>query len=118
MADLSLGTAKKASNQVRATPPADYPGGADKWYVDWFTAGVNAGDPRLLKAAGVYQQAEGDSSVGGKNVEQGYNKDFMNSAPASEWQGKRKPTPSELRRMAQEGHQSEDYARFSDAKLS
>lgn len=38
--------------------------------------------------------------------------------PSSEWLGKRKPTPRELRAYAQAGGFSEDYALFSDEALA
>jgi len=114
---IDLATAQKTAQQVGATPPPDYPGGPDAWVMDWFNAGINAGDPRLLKAAGLWTGAEG---MGGddKNAEQGMRSDYMQSAPYTEWLGKRKPTPSELRRWAADTKRSEDYARFSDAQLA
>ncbi len=72
----------------------------------WFQAAVDAGVPDAVRLAGG-QPTEGGGGValpaGGKT---------------SDWLGKRKPTPSELRQFAQERGQSEDYARFDDRQLA
>ena len=93
--------------------------------LDWFQGAVNAGVPGAVSAAG------------GVATEAGWNKDgsaegvrlpHANAAEPSEWMGKRKPTPSELRKWAEQQHaaylagdrnaQDEDYARFGDAVLA
>lgn len=97
------------------TPPPDYPGGPDRWYIDHLQNAVNAGVPAALKAAGLWTGAEAGQ---GQNTTQGYASDYMGAAPASEWLGKRAPTPRELRRYAKDTGQSEDFARYSDAQLA
>src|SRR5512146_1798814 len=90
--DLSLATAKKAAQQVGATPPPEWAGNEDNWYLEWFKQGVQNGDARLLRLADPSAQvAEG----GGSND---LITDWKNAAPSSEWLGKRKPTAPELRR--------------------
>ena len=115
---VDLATAKAAAQKRGLTPPPEWKGNEDNWYTQWFQNGVDSGDPSILKDAGLWQGAEAASEVGGKNVEQGYNRDYMNSAAADQWLGKRAPTPSELRRYAKDQGWSEDYARFSDAQLA
>jgi len=115
---VTLAAAKAEAQKAGVSPPPDWAGKEDEWYVQWLQNGVNAGVPAALKAAGLWTGAEAASEVGGQNVQQGYNKDYMSAAPSSEWLGKRQPTPSELRRYAKDSGQSEDYARFSDAQLA
>ncbi len=107
-----LATAKRAAQQVGATPPPNYPGGPDKWAMDWFQAGVNAGDARLLRIADPNARiAEG----GGAND---LITDWRNAAPSSEWMGKRMPTAPELRRYYKETGKSEDLDRYGDRVVS
>jgi hypothetical protein len=74
----------------------------------WYQAAVNAGDPRAVQAAGG-QQTEG--GTGNFVAPTGNEK-------TADWQGKRAPTPQELRQWAKSSGRSEDYARFSDAELA
>jgi hypothetical protein len=81
--------------------------------VQWLQNAITAGVPKALKASGQTQIAEG----GGEEDIVG---DWQNAAPSSEWLGKRKPTPGELRRYAFEsgGILGEDYARNADRVLA
>jgi hypothetical protein len=102
----------------KPTPPAGVSPGTpeyDSWYnawaVNWFRAGVAAGDADLMRRAGITTKSEG----GGAND---LIAPWENSAPSSEWLGKRAPTAGELRRYAKDKNQSEDYARFPDRVLA
>lgn len=108
---INLQTAKAAAAARGLTAPADYPGGADAWALDWFQNGVNAGDPDLQQRAGT-QKGERKAEEGGVIH------DFSSSAASSEWLGKRKPTVQELRKWAKETNRSEDYERFPDTAVS
>lgn len=112
--DLSLGTAKRAAKSVGATPPENYPGGDDAWYVDWFRNGVEAGDARLIHFA------DPNATVAEGKGEKDLIADYTDAAPSDEWLYKRKPTARELRKYASEtgGILGEDYARFPDRVLA
>ena len=101
-----LSTAKQMAAQLGVQPPAgaDY----DTWVMQWFEAGINSGDPRLVKAAGgtAAEEAEGGITP------------WQDAADPSEWMGKRAPTPRELRKWAITTGRSEDYERFDDRQLA
>lgn len=91
--------------------------------IEWFTNAVNAGVPDAVKATG--------KSRGVADQNEGYTgemAEFSDAADASEWMGKRKPTPQELRKWAADQHaryvagdtsaQDEDYERFDDRTLA
>jgi hypothetical protein len=90
--------------------------------VQWFTNAVQAGVPDAVQATGSSKSVytgEGDT---------GSYADWGDAAEASEWYGKRKPTPAELRKWAADQHakyvagdknsQDEDYERFDDRTLA
>lgn len=98
--------------QVNATlDPENY----DAALLAWFEAAVNAGDPRAVAFAGGKEGegfGEGQAEEGSGGIA-----DWQNAAPYSEWMGKRKPTPRELRRWAHDVGRPEDYQRFDDRQL-
>ncbi len=111
-----INIARNAARQLNMQPPMGVQMGTpayDDWVMKWFTAGVQAGDERLLKLLPGGHQAEGSGS--GNTIS-----DWHNAAPSSEWMGKRKPTAPELRRFAIEsgGILGEDYERFGDRVLA
>ncbi len=112
---VDLATAKKyyASNGGGAQPPTGM--SFDDWVLAWFTNAVDAGTPSAVKASGGTTAEGADPS---KNYSTGGQADSSNAAPSSEWLGKRKPTPRELRRYARDTGQSEDYARYDDKQLA
>lgn len=102
-------TQAQATAYFNSIPPAEQQAvrasGAN--ILDWANASEAAGDPRALAFSGTRLQGGGDTYTG--NVASG-------GAPSSDWLGKRKPTPAELR--AYSVGKSEDFARFSDAQLA
>ena len=95
--------------------------------VAWLQGAVNAGVPAAINATGM----AGSTPEGNQENETGDAgnvMDWTDAADPSEWMGKRKPTPGELRKWAQDqnlrynqgeqGVQDEDYARFSDRVLA
>lgn len=81
--------------------------GAD--LLDWANASEAAGDPRALRFSGTSLPGAGTGDIYGGQVATG-------GQPSTDWLGKRKPTPAELR--AYGAGKSEDYLRFSDAQLA
>src|SRR5512144_2767282 len=96
---VDLATARQAAQKRGLKPPPEWAGNEDNWYLQWFQGGIDAGDPSILRDAGLWAGTEdmqsGQTQTGG----QGYATDYMSAAPSSEWMGKRKPTPRELRRF-------------------
>ena len=96
--------------------------------IAWFTNSVNAGVPDAVTAAGG-RTGSPEGAPGQHEIEGGsYIEPDGTEAPASEWMGKRKPTPRELRAWARDQHQQyisgnrdaqdEDYQRYSDRQLA
>jgi hypothetical protein len=121
----NLNVAKQAAKQLGVNPPEGVVEGTpeyDQWAQAWFQAGVDSGDPRLVQMAGGKKLGEGGTEAGWED-EGGYVIDptGKSAVSPSEWLGKRKPTPTELRRASFEGAYagSEDgYNRFSDRQLA
>jgi hypothetical protein len=108
---IDLATARQAAQQRGERPPGGEAPGTpeyDQWALNWFTAGVDAGDPDLVKRAG----GGSGSGWGAGQAEEGTGgiTPWQDAAPSSEWLGKRAPTPRELRRYARDTGQSEDFA--------
>jgi len=114
MANLSV--AKQLISRRGVSPPGGISPGTpeyDQWAQAWLEGAIDAGDPEAVMASGG-RRAEGatDSySAGGIS-------DFGGAADPSSWMGQRKPSPRELRRMAQMQGWSEDFNRFDDRQLA
>jgi hypothetical protein len=115
MAVDTLSAAKQLISSRGVQPPAGIAAGTpqyDQWAQNWFNAALDAGDPEVVKAAG---------GIGVADQGEGYTGEYapwQDAAPYTEWMGKRKPTPRELRRWAHDTGQPEDYERFHDAQLA
>ena len=83
--------------------------------VEWFTNAVNAGVPAAGQIAGGQRQE--DIEAGGETGG-GYQVDWKDAAEPTEWLGKRKPTPPELRKYYHQQGRSEDLNRYSDRTLA
>ena len=114
MADL-LAAAKQLISARGVQPPAGIAPNTpqfDEWAQNWLQAAMDAGDEEAVKAAG---------GVGVADTEEGYTGTYApweSAAPYTDWMGKRKPTPRELRKWAHDTGQSEDYARFNDSQVA
>lgn len=114
-------TQQQAQQYFNTLTPEQQAGVPQNNLIEWFTNAVNAGVPAAVSAAGGVALGQGGTEKGWE-AEDGTVLDptGQNSAPPSEWMGKRKPTAGELRRASFEGAYggSEDgYNRFSDRQL-
>jgi hypothetical protein len=124
-------TAEQARKYYDSLPATQKPKGDPanaQWLLNWFTNAVNAGVPDAIRAAG--GREGGFEDAGSEKWEEagGASMDWKDAADPSEWMGKRKPTPRELRKWAHDQHnryiggdksaQDEDYERFSDRVLA
>ncbi len=109
--------AMTAAQYLATLPPAEQEAvnaslkGSGSTLDQWYQAAINAGDPRAVEASGGVPGST-EAEEGGKIAP------FQNAAPASEWLGKRKPTPQELRKWAHDTGRSEDYNRYADNVVS
>jgi len=115
----NLETARKAAQQRGEKPPGGEAPGTpayDQWVMAWFEAGLDAGDPDLVKRAGggsgagwgAGQAEEGEGGIA----------PWQDAKPSSDWLGKRAPSPRELRRYAHDQGWSEDFQRYDDRQLA
>src|SRR5512139_319140 len=116
---MDLATARQAAQQRGERPPGgEQPGTPeyDRWVMDWFTAGVDAGDPDLVRRVG----GGSGAGFGAGQAEEGTGgiAPWQDAAPSSEWLGRRVPTPRELRRFARDAGWSEDFQRYDDRQLA
>lgn len=114
-----LDLARRAAQERGERPPGgEQPGTPeyDRWVQEWFSAGVDAGDPDLVRRIG----GGAGAGYGAGQAEEGEGgiAPWQDAAPSSEWIGKRTPTPRELRRYAHEQGWSEDFQRFDDRQLA
>ena len=115
----------KQSPEVQAQITASTAGNPNG-ILDWFTNAVNSGDPGAGAAAGGTVSNEGNQENEGGDA--GTQMPWQNAAEPDTWLGKRKPTPAELRKWANQQHQryisgdtsaqDEDYNRYSDRVLA
>jgi hypothetical protein len=89
--------------------------GGQDLLLQWFQNAVNAGVPGAVKAAGGKAPPEPGWEIPGGAI---FDPTGKSALPPSAWWGKRNPSPTELRRWALEGGQTEDYMRYSDRQVA